>query len=86
MMDEMRAVKGVELERLMRKVSRHRARVLKELMQKIAELEVGQEHYQIFLSALPRTAELRDLANSLSPEMDFTVFETINGYRFIRTR
>lgn len=86
MMDEMRAVKGVELERLMKKVSRERARVLKELMEKVAALDVGQEHYQIFLSALPRTAELRDLANSLSPEMDFTVYETINGYRFIRTR
>lgn len=86
MMEEMGVVKGMELERLMKKVSRERARVLKELMQKIAALEVGQEHYQIFLSSLPRTAELRELANSLSPDMDFTVYETINGYRFIRTR
>ncbi len=86
MMEEMGVVKGMELERLMKKVSRERARVLKELMQKIAALDVGQEHYQVFLSALPRTAELRELANSLSPDMDFTVYETINGYRFIRTR
>lgn len=85
-MAEMVTVKGIELERLMKKVSRERARLLKELMRKVAALEVGQEHYQCYQSALPRTSELRVLANSLSPDKDFTVFDTINGYRFIRTR
>lgn len=85
-MEEMKTMTRIEVERLMKKASRQRARVIRELMEKVASLEVGQEHYQHYLSALPRTEELRDLANGLSPDMDFNVCETINGYRFIRTR
>lgn len=85
-MEEMGVVTRMEVEKLMKKASRQRARTIRELMEKVAALEVGQEHYQYFLSALPKTDELRDLANGLSPDMDFNVFETINGYRFIRTR
>ena len=83
---DMRTVTKTEVERLMRKVSRHRVRALSLLMEKVAGLEVGQEHYQHYLSALPKTGELSELANGISPEMDFKVCETINGYRFIRTR
>lgn len=82
----MKTMTQVEVERLMKKASRQRATLIRELMEKVAALEVGQEHYQHFLSALPKTDELRQLANRLSPDMDFNVFETINGYRFIRTR
>lgn len=85
-MGEMEKMTRTEVEKLMKKASRQRARLIRELMEKVAVLEVGQEHYQHFLSALPKTVELRDLANSLSPDMDFNVFETINGYRFIRIR
>lgn len=85
-MEEMGVLTRMEVEKLMKKASRQRARVIRELMEKVAALEVGQEHYQHFLSALPKADELRDLANGLSPDMDFNVFETINGYRFIRTR
>lgn len=83
-MEEMGVVTRMEVEKLMKKASRQRA--IRELMEKVAALEVGQEHYQHFLSAIPKTNELRDLANGLSPDMDFNVFETLNGYRFIRTR
>jgi hypothetical protein len=85
-MEEMGVVTRMEVEQLMKKASRQRARVIRELMEKVAALEVGQEHYQPFLSALPKTSELKDLANGLSPDMDFNIFETINGYRFIRIR
>ena len=85
-MGEMGVLTRMEVERLMKKASRHRARLIKELMEKLAALEVGQEHYQHFLSALQKTEELRSLANGLSPDMDFKVFETTNGYRFIRMR
>lgn len=82
----MKTMTQVEVERLMKKASRQRAILIRELMEKVAALDVGQEHYQHFLSALPKADELRQLANRLSPDMDFNVFETINGYRFIRTR
>lgn len=85
-MEEMGVLTRMEVEKLMKKASRQRARAIRELMEKVAALEVGQEHYQNFLSALPKTEELRQLANGLSPDMDFKVFETINGYGFIRTR
>jgi hypothetical protein len=85
-MEGMKTMTQVEVERLMKKASRQRAILIRELMEKVAALEVGQEHYQHFLSALPKTDELRQLANRLSPDMDFNVFETINGYRFIRIR
>lgn len=85
-MEDMKTMTRVEVERLMKKASRQRARVIRELIEKVAALDVGQEHYQHYLSALPKTAELRELANGLSPDMDFSVFETINGYRFVRTR
>lgn len=85
-MGEMGVLTRMEVEKLMKKASRQRARAIRELMEKVAALEVGQEHCQHFLSALPKTNELRDLANGLSPDMDFDVCETINGYRFIRTR
>lgn len=85
-MEEMEVLTRMEVEKLMKKASRQRARVIRELMEKVAALEVGQEYYQNFLSALPKTEELRQLANGLSPDMDFKVFETINGYGFIRTK
>ena len=75
-----------EVERLMRKVSRERVRVLRELLEKVVMLEVGQELYQCFLSALPKTSELQDIVNGIDPEVDYRVIETINGYRFVRTR
>lgn len=75
-----------EVERLMRKVSRERTRVLRELLEKVVALEVGQELYQNFLSSLPTTRELEEIVNGIDPDTGYTVHETINGYRFIRTR
>lgn len=83
---EMKPMARHEVERLMRKVSRERVRVLRELLEKVVMLEVGQELYQCFLSALPKTRELQDIVNGIDPEVDYSVIETINGYRFVRTR
>lgn len=83
---EMKTMARHEVERLMRKVSRERVRVLRELLEKVVALEVGQELYQCFLSALPNTRELQEMLNGIDPDIDYTVHETINGYRFIRTR
>ena len=85
-MEEMGVLTRLEVDRLMKKAARERARVIRELLVKVAALNVGQEHYQPFLSALPPTVELRRLANGLSQDMEFNVFETINGYRFIRIK
>ena len=83
---EMKTMARHEVERLMRKVSRERVRVLRELLEKVVTLEVGQELYQCFLSALPKTSELQDIVNGIDLDVDYRVIETINGYRFIRTR
>ena len=83
---EMKTMARHEVERLMRKVSRERVRVLRELLEKVVTLEVGQELYQCFLSALPKTSELQDIVNGIDPEVDYRVIETINGNRFVRTR
>lgn len=83
---QMKALTRYEVGRLMGKMSRLRVSMLKDLMERVVALDVGEELYQHYLSALPPVNELRELANGISPEMDFTVHETINGYRFIRTR
>lgn len=83
---EMGVLTRLEVDRLMTRVSRERQRVLKEFVEKVIVLEVGEEFYQTFLSALPKTPLLRELLNGLDPERDFSICETINGYRVKRTR
>lgn len=83
---QMNALTRYEVSRLMEKMSQQRVRMIRELMEKVAALDVGEELYQHYLSALPPTSELRDLANGISPDMDFAVHDTINGYTFRRTR
>lgn len=83
---QMKQLTRYEVEKLMRKTSMLRANALKKLMEKVVALDVGEELYQCYLSALPPVTELRELVNGISPEMDFVVHNTINGYRFIRVR
>lgn len=82
----MRTLTQNEVERLVKKVSMRRAKAVGRLIEKVVTLEVGQEYYQHHLSELPKTPELSDIVNSISPDMDFRVYTTINGYIFIRTR
>lgn len=83
---EMGVLTRLEVDRLIARVSRERQRVLREFVEKVIALQVGEELYQVFLSALPKTPLLRELLNGLDPERDFSICETINGYRVRRTR
>jgi hypothetical protein len=60
------------------KVSRERARVIREFCTKAYALEVGEEFFQCHLSALPDVTELRQLLNE-SSTFRFKVWPTING-------
>lgn len=68
-----------EVEKLMQKVSRERAKKIKELVTRAYALEVGGEFYQCFLSCLPTAYELEELLNDGS-DMKFNVYQTINGF------
>lgn len=68
-----------ELDKLMKKLSRERARVLKTFIEKAYALEVGEEMYQPFLSSLPTVPELRELLNEESSPLRFNIWQTING-------
>lgn len=67
-----------EVEKLMKKVSRQRARVLKEFVEKAYALNVGDEMFQCYLACLPDAGELKELLNE-GGEMVFDVWPTING-------
>ena len=60
--------------------------VLNRIIEKIMKLEHGQEYYHHYDKALPSQRALAEIVNAVDPEIDFIVIETINGYRFIRTR
>lgn len=89
-MSDMNAEMGVltrlEVERLMTRVSRERSRVLKDFVEKVLRLDIGEELYQHYLSTLPKTPLLRELLNGLDPSKDYSISETINGYRVVRKR
>lgn len=75
----MKALTKHEVERLMQKLSRERARVIKEFVAKAYALEIGEEFFQCHLSSLPDIPELRRLLNDESSTMRFRVWPTING-------
>lgn len=79
MKEEMGVLARHEVERLMKKLSRERARVIKEFVAKAYALEVGEEFFQCYLSSLPDIPELRRLLNDESSTMRFKVWQTING-------
>lgn len=79
MKGEMGVVARHEVEKLMKKLSRERARVIKEFVKKAFALEVGEEFFQCHLSALPEVEELRKLLDDESSTMRFKVWPTING-------
>lgn len=79
MTGEMGVLTAYEVSKLMKKLSRERARVLKAFVEKAYALEVGEEMYQNFLSSLPTVPELRKLLNEESSPLRFKIWQTING-------
>lgn len=77
---EMRALKRYEVEKLMCKVSRERARIFKRFVEKSLALEVGGEFFQCHIKALSDVDELRALLNETGTDMKFHIWKTINGF------
>lgn len=73
-----------ELEKVMRKHSRARARAVKEFLEDAHSLKVGEEMYRAYNSLLPKTSDLREVLNS-QEDMKFEMHDTINGYTVKRT-
>lgn len=78
MKDEMGVLTRYEVEKLMKKVSRERARVIRELCEKAYALKVGEEMFQCYISCLPTASELQQLLNE-SSTCEFKVWPTLNG-------
>lgn len=76
---EMGVVTAMEVERLMKKLSRERARIIKEFVSKAYALAVNEEFFQCHLSAMPDANELRRLLNDGSSTMRFKLWPTVNG-------
>ena len=79
MKEDMGVLTAHEVNKLMKKLSRERARVIREFVTKAYALEVGAEFFQCHLSALPEVEELRSLLNNESSTVRFKVWQTING-------
>lgn len=77
MKEEMGVLKAHEVNRLMKKLSRERARVIREFVTRAYALEVGEEFFQCHLSALPELEELKRLLETST--MTFCIWQTING-------
>lgn len=75
-----------EIEKLMKKVSRERSRVIREFVEKAYALEVGEELFQCYLACFPTVEELRKLLNEdEASTMRFEIWPTINGTMVKRT-
>lgn len=77
MKEEMGVLTAHEVNKLMKKLSRERARVIREFVTKAYALEIGEEFFQCHLAALPEFQELRRLLETST--MTFQVWQTING-------
>lgn len=79
MTEEMGVVTQLEVDRLMKKLSRERARVLKEFVMKVYALAVEEEFFQCYISSLPDVDELRKLIENDASTMRYRIWPTING-------
>ena len=77
MKEEMGVLTAHEVNKLMRKLSRERARVIREFVTRAYALEIGEEFFQCHLSALPELEELKRLLETST--MKFCIWQTING-------
>ena len=76
---EMGVMTRHQVEKLMEKVSRERARVIREFCCKAYALEVNQEMFQCHISCLPNVYELRGMLNDKSSTKQFEVYPVLNG-------
>lgn len=79
MTEEMGVLTRLEIDRLMRSVSREKARVVKEFVTKAYALGVGEEFFQCHISCLPQVDDLNKLLNDESSVLRFRIWPTING-------
>lgn len=81
MRGEMKQLSRYEIEKVMEKFSRERARVVKEFCQKAEALNVGEEFFQCHISALPEVPELKDMLrkDEEANGKQFEIYRTING-------
>ena len=77
MKEEMGVLTAHEVNKLMKKLSRERARVIREFVTRAYALEIGEEFFQCHLSALPELEELKRLLETST--MTFCIWQTING-------
>lgn len=75
----MRPLSRYEIEKLMCKCSRERARLIKRFVEKAMSLEVGGEFYQCHVGCLPTVEELKEMLNETDKDKKFHVWEAING-------
>lgn len=81
MTGEMGVLTRHEVDKLMKKLSREKSRVLKYFVERNTSLAVGEERFQCYIASLPSTAEMREMMGE-----DFEIFETINGWIIRRLR
>lgn len=79
MKGEMGVMTRHEVEKLMEKVSRERARVIREFCTKAYNLNIGEEMFQCYIACLPTVPELKSMLNDKSSTKKFEVYPTING-------
>lgn len=75
----MRPLSRYEIEKLMCKSSRERARLIKRFIEKAMSLEVEGEFFQCHSSCMPTVEELRQLLDETDKDKKFHVWPTING-------
>lgn len=81
MTGEMKSLGKYELEKLMQKASRETARVRREFKEKNEALGVGEERFQCYISALPKTGEMREMMGE-----DYQIIVVLNGWIIKRLR
>ena len=81
MTGDMKSLSKYELEKLMQKVSRETVRVRREFKEKKEALGVGEERFQCYISALPKTGEMREMLGE-----DYQIIVVLNGWIIKRLR
>ena len=79
MAEDLGVVTAHEVDKMMKRLQREKAKRLQDLMERVLSLEVGEEIFQCYLACLPQLHEIRDMINDQSTGKVFTVWPTIHG-------
>ena len=79
MAEDLGVVTAHEVDKMMKRLQREKAKRLQDLLEKALSLEVGEETFQCYLACLPPLHEIRDLLNESTSGKRFTVWPSING-------